>query len=124
MHQTCHLATPLIMNIMLLPLTLTLCYNNSEHYALNHKSTELFLILPFIQSSECIDRHRLEHLWRRAIICERLVKGSFTAEASILGSQPPDCGQGLVGSQGVVGSWTGREMLLYRIMYRKYVRRW
>jgi len=32
------------------------------------------------------------------------------------GSQPPGFAQG--------GSWTGREILLYLIMYRKYVRKW
>ena len=32
----------------------------------------------------------------------------------------PHFGQGVVGE----GSWTGREILLYPIMYRKYVRKW
>jgi len=41
------------------------------------------------------------------------------------GSQPPDFGQGVVRARrGVVGSWTSREILLYLIMYRKYVRKW
>ena len=44
------------------------------------------------------------------------------------GRDPPDFGHGgLVGggSQGVVdGSWTGLEILLYLIMYRKYVWKW
>ena len=28
------------------------------------------------------------------------------------------------GRRGSLGSWTGREILLYLIMYRKYVRKW
>jgi len=46
--------------------------------------------------------------------------------ASILGglggSRPPDFGQGR--SWGRRGSWTGREVLLYLSLYRKYVRKW
>src|SRR6218665_294978 len=48
-------------------------------------------------------------------------------EASILGAEgrPPDFGQGVVGrvAGGSLESWTGREILLYLIMYRKYVRK-
>ena len=29
-----------------------------------------------------------------------------------------------VGRRGSLGLWTGREILLYLIMYRKYVRKW
>ena len=45
-------------------------------------------------------------------------------------SRPPDFGQGgrgrVAGGRrgGSWGSWTGREILLYLIMYRKYVRKW
>jgi len=42
--------------------------------------------------------------------------------AGLEGSRPPDFGQGVVGVAG--GSWTGREILLYLIMCRKYVRKW
>jgi len=35
---------------------------------------------------------------------------------------PTDFGQGVVVVAG--GSWTGREILLYLIMYRKYNREW
>jgi len=49
------------------------------------------------------------------------------AEASILGgwgSRPPDFGQGWSWevAEGSGGSWTGREILLQLILYRKYVR--
>src|SRR6218665_2240362 len=53
--------------------------------------------------------------------------------ASILGAEghePPDFGQGgrREGAGRVAGgsleSWTGREILLYLIMYRKYFRKW
>src|SRR6218665_3739031 len=42
---------------------------------------------------------------------------------------PQSLGRGVVGvagwfARGVVGSWTGRKILLYLIMYRKYVRKW
>ena len=40
----------------------------------------------------------------------------------VLGSRPPDFGQG--GRAGRRGSLGGREILLYLIMYRKYVRKW
>src|SRR6218665_3435509 len=46
------------------------------------------------------------------------------------GLDPQDFGQrgswgGRMGvAGGVVGAWTGRKILLYLIMYRKYVRKW
>jgi len=41
------------------------------------------------------------------------------------GSRPPDFWQEVVGLQeGRGGSWTGREILIYLIMNRKYVRKW
>src|SRR6218665_3785482 len=52
--------------------------------------------------------------------------------ASILGTEcrdPHILGRGSCvgrreGRRGSLGSWTGREILLYLIMYRKYVRKW
>jgi len=38
------------------------------------------------------------------------------------GRDPQDFGQG--GHGGIRGSWTGRKILLYLIMYTKYVRKW
>src|SRR6218665_2355570 len=34
------------------------------------------------------------------------------------------CGGSRGGARGTEGSWTGRKILLYVIMYRKYVRKW
>src|SRR6218665_2773423 len=49
--------------------------------------------------------------------------------SSILGAEgrdPQILGRGVAGrvAGGSLESWTGREILLYLIMYRKYVRRW
>src|SRR6218665_3227485 len=49
--------------------------------------------------------------------------------ASILGlrvATPRILGRGVAGrlAGGALESWTGREVLLYLIMYRKYVRKW
>src|SRR6218665_684338 len=47
------------------------------------------------------------------------------SEASILGVGDPDLPDFWQGVREVAGgSWTGREILLYLIIYRKYVRKW
>ena len=61
-------------------------------------------------------------------------QGHQTVKLTILGGiggrDPPDFGHGGRGSRRVGcgesqdGSWMGREILLYLVMYRKYVRKW
>ena len=64
-----------------------------------------------------------------------LEKASFSLLSRVVnpggcGSRPPYFGQGgrveVAGrvAGGSLGSWTGREILLYLIMYRKYVPEW
>ena len=56
--------------------------------------------------------------------CSRAVPSDIGVNPGGWGRDPPDFGQG---GRGVVGgsqgSWTGRKILVYLIMYRKYVRK-
>src|SRR6218665_4191946 len=89
----------------------------SNQYFHNYflEASSYFSILPLVMHSS----------W------ERLLSHCYP-EASILGADGRyphilgrgSCGDRREGRRGSLGLWTGREILLYLIMYRKYVRKW
>src|SRR6218665_2678214 len=62
---------------------------------------------------------------------KRLLSHCYPGASILVAEGPPYFGQGgrvgvagRVAARGSLGSWTGRETLLYFIRYRKYVRNW
>src|SRR6218665_3905036 len=85
--------------------------NQCFHHSLLEASS-FFLVLPLVILSS----------WKR------LLSHCYPG-ASILGAEgrdPPNLGRGAQGGSqgGALETWTGREILFYLIMYRKYVRKW
>jgi len=76
-----------------------------------------------VSNGQVIDCYGTSALWHLLAVCLFLINVRGVSRGG-WGSRPLYFGQGSWVRRGIVRSWTGREILLFLVMYRKYVRKW